>query len=203
MTRLSRHLHGWCITPGCTYPESFVSLRPFFRILCPACMVLLRVHAAARGTCHVARGATGQTPSSFRRFGASFGVCYDRIGPSVPELLTKVLGQTDTHTDKQARPSCKNPPCPEEISIHQNGLTPILLHYDFELEAICFEPLVSRYISFVLMQFQVIKFIEAGDVTHRRRGQNRNEEFRDFFQVFYTENFFDPNLCILAYFVQK
>ena len=23
-------------------------------------------------------------------------------------------------------------------------------------------------------------FIEAGDVTHRRQGQNRNEEFRDF-----------------------
>ena len=49
------------------------------------------------------------------------------------------------------------------------------LHFDFELEAICFEPLVSRYISFVLMQFRVIMFIEAGDVTHRRRGQNRNE----------------------------
>ena len=31
------------------------------------------------------------------------------------------------------------------------------------------------------MQFRVIMFIEAGDVTHRRRGQNRNEEFRDFF----------------------
>ena len=29
--------------------------------------------------------------------------------------------------------------------------------------------------------FRVIMFIEAGDVTHRRRGQNRNEEFRDFF----------------------
>ena len=88
---------------------------------------------------------------------------------------------THPQTDKQARPSCKNPPYPEEISIHQNGLTSILLHYDFELEAICFEPLVSRYISFVLMQFRVIMFIEAGDVTHRRRGQNRNEEFRDFF----------------------
>ena len=49
--------------------------------------------------------------------------------------------QTDRQTDKQARPSCKNPPYPEEISIHQNGLTPILLHYDFEQEALCFEPL--------------------------------------------------------------
>ena len=32
-------------------------------------------------------------------------------------------------------------------------------------------------------------FIEAGDVTHRRRGQNRNEEFRDFF-CFLHQNFF-------------
>ena len=31
---------------------------------------------------------------------------------------------TDWLTDKQARPSCKNPPYPEEISIHQNGLRP-------------------------------------------------------------------------------
>ena len=114
----------------------------------PAKVFLLRVHAAARGTCHVARGATWQTPSSFRRFGASFGVCRVQIGPSVPELFTKVLGQTYPQTNRR-RPSCKNPPYPEEISIHQNGLTPILLHYDFELEAICFEPLVSRYISFV------------------------------------------------------
>ena len=42
---------------------------------------------------------------------------------------------THPPTHKQARPSCKNPPYPEEISIHQNGLTPILLHYDFELVA--------------------------------------------------------------------
>ena len=48
------------------------------------------------------------------------------------------------------------------------------------------------------MQFRLVMFIEAGDVTHRRRGQNRNEEFRYFFQVFYTENFFDQNLFILA-----
>ena len=31
---------------------------------------------------------------------------------------------TDWLTDKQAPPSCKNPPYPEEISIHQNGLRP-------------------------------------------------------------------------------
>ena len=46
--------------------------------------------------------------------------------------------------------------------------------------------------------FRVIMFIEAGDVTHRRRGQNRNEGLSKNFKVFYTENFFDPNLCILA-----
>ena len=104
----------------------------------------------------------------------------------------------DTHPDKQAPPSCKNPPYPEEISIHQNGLTPILLHYDFELEAICFEPLVSRSLSFVIHLFRLVMFIEAGDVTHRRRGQNRNEEFSKNFQVFYTGNFFYPNLFILT-----
>ena len=65
----------------------------------PAKVFLLRVHAAAHGTCHVASGATWPTPSSFRRFGASFGVCRVRIGPSVPELFTKVLGQTDRLTD--------------------------------------------------------------------------------------------------------
>ena len=35
-------------------------------------------------------------------------------------------------------------------------------------------------------------FIEAGDVTHRRRGQNRNEGLSKNFQVFYTEIFFWP-----------
>ena len=164
-------------------------------------MVSLRVHAAARGTCHVARGATWQTPSSFRRFGASFGVCRVQIGPSVRPLFTKVLGHTDTLTDwltNRRRPSCKNPPYPEEISIHQNGLTPILLHYDFELEAICFEPLVSRSLVSFFDTFRLVMFIEAGDVTHRRRGQNRNEEFSKNFKVFYTENFFYPNLFILT-----
>ena len=34
-------------------------------------------------------------------------------------------------------------------------------------------------------------FIEAGDVTHRRRGQNRNEGLSKNFQVFYTK-FFGP-----------
>ena len=44
-------------------------------------------------------------------------------------------------------------------------------------------------------QFRVIMFIEAGDVTHRRRGQNRNEEFRDFSQVFYSI-FFSTQICL-------
>ena len=49
------------------------------------------------------------------------------------------------------------------------------------------------------MQFRVIMFIEAGDVTHRRRGQNRNEEFRDFFlsnfiKVFYINFFLTENV---------
>ena len=46
--------------------------------------------------------------------------------------------------------------------------------------------------------FRVIMFIEAGDVTHRRRGQNRNEGLSKNFKVFYTKFFFDPNLFILA-----
>ena len=56
------------------------------------------------------------------------------------------------------------------------------LHFDFELEAICFEPLSFVFHSFrFFYQFRLVMFIEAGDVTHRRRGQNRNEEFRDIF----------------------
>ena len=38
-------------------------------------------------------------------------------------------------------------------------------------------------------------FIEAGDVTHRRRGQNRNEGLSKNFQVFYTENFL-TQICL-------
>ena len=88
---------------------------------------------------------------------------------------------------------------PSGINLRSSEWTSsILRHYDFGLEAICFEPLVSRYISFVLMQFRLVMFIEAGDVTHRRRGQNRNEGLSKNFQVFYTENFFDPNLFILT-----
>ena len=39
-------------------------------------------------------------------------------------------------------------------------------------------------------------FIEAGDVTHRRRGQNRNEEFRDFFSKFFTPKTFLTQICL-------
>ena len=105
---------------------------------------------------------------------------------------------THPQTDKQARPSCKNPPYPEEISIHQNGLTPILLHYDFELEAICFEPL-SFVLSFsfvFLCNFELVMFIEAGDVTHRRRGQNRNEGLSKNFLSFLHRKFFLTQICV-------
>ena len=94
---------------------------------------------------------------------------------------------TDPLTDKQARPAgrpiwIRSPYTAGRVEISIQRMDFVhSLHFDFELEAICFEPLVSRYISFVLMQFRLVMFIEAGDVTHRRRGQNRNEEFRDFF----------------------
>ena len=88
---------------------------------------------------------------------------------------------------------------PSGINLRSSEWTSsILRHYDFGLEAICFEPLVSRsLVSFFIIHFE-LSFIEAGDVTHRRRGQNRNEGLSKNFQVFYTENFFDPNLFILA-----
>ena len=118
--------------------------------LCPVSVVLLRVHAAARGTCHVARGATWQTPSSFRRFGASFGVCYVRIGPSVPAAINE-SPWTHWQTDWQTgfRPSCKNPPYPEEISIHQNGLSPILLQLRFWTRGHMFRAISFEIISLV------------------------------------------------------
>ena len=46
------------------------------------------------------------------------------------------------------------------------------------------------------MQFRLVMFIEAGDVTHRRRGQNRNEGLSKNFQVFYTEIFL-TQICLL------
>ena len=65
--------------------------------------------------------------------------------------------------------------------------------------AISFEiSFVSRSLVSFSHTFRLVMFIEAGDVTHRRRGQNRNEEFRDFFQVFLHQIFFYPNLFILT-----
>ena len=48
------------------------------------------------------------------------------------------------------------------------------------------------------MQFRLVMFIEAGDVTHRRRGQNRNEDCRKISKFFTPKFFFDPNLFILT-----
>ena len=143
LTPRGRDLHGTCIPPGCTYPESFMSLRLSVRRFGPSCMVLLRVHAAARGTCHVARGATWQTPSSFRRFGASFGVCRVQIGRAVPELLTKVLGHTDKLTHRHTNTiGPMHFSIPSGINLRSSEWTSsILRHYDFGLEAICFEPI--------------------------------------------------------------
>ena len=105
----------------------------------------------------------------------------------------------DTHPDRQTGPAELQKSTLPRRNLHSSEwTTSILLHYDFELEAICFEPLVSRSLCFVFHLFRLVMFIEAGDVTHRRRGQNRNEGLSKNFQVFYTENFFDPKLFILA-----
>ena len=110
--------------------------------------------------------------------------------------------QTDQLTNRPANYIKLTVPGREEISIRRMDFVHSP-HYDFELEAICFEPLVSRSLCFVFHLFRLVMFIEAGDVTHRRRGQNRNEGLSKNFQVFTPKKFFDPNLCILAYFVQK
>ena len=137
LTRRGHHLHGTSAVPGCIYPESFRSLRPSLRKKCPAHVVFVRVHAAARGTCHVPRGATRPTPSSFRRFGASNGVCPVRIGFADPELLTKVLGQTHTHTHihtNTIRPMSIS--IPSGVNLRSSEwTTSILRHYDFGLVA--------------------------------------------------------------------
>ena len=144
-----------------------------------------------RGTCrHVTKAIV--LPALWRIFW-----CLSRLNPTIRSAAIHKSPWTNWQTDwltNRRRPSCKNPPYPEEISIHQNGLTPILLHYDFELEAICFEPLVSRSLVSFFNTFRVIMFIEAGDVTHRRRGQNRNEEF--FFPSFLHRKFFLTQICL-------
>ena len=138
MTRLRRHLHGTHPTPGCTYPERLGSRTPpVWAVPRPKCFCygFTRRHVA-RATWHVA-----PRDKRHRRSGALAHLLVFVASKSDQPFRSYSRKSLDTHPDKQARPSCKNPPCPEEISIHQNGLTPILLHYDFELEAICFEPL--------------------------------------------------------------
>ena len=151
MTPRGRHLHGTCIPSGCTYPESFMSLRLSVRRFGPSCMVFAK--GSRGGTWHVPRGTWRHVtnaivvPALWRIFW-----CLSRPNRTVRSGAIHKSPWTDTPTyilTNRLRPSCKNPPYPEEISIHQNGLSPILLHYDFELEAICFEPLVSRSLSFV------------------------------------------------------
>ena len=81
--------------------------------------------------------------------GASFGVGPVRIGFADPELLTKVLGHTHTDpltnrlTNRPAAFRFAHPTRPSGNLHSSEWTTSILLHYDFELEAICFEPLVS------------------------------------------------------------
>ena len=103
--------------------------------------------------------------------------------------------QTDTHTNSIGPMHIS---IPSGINLRSSEwTTSILRHYDFELEAICFEPLVSfsytfRHIWFsFLCNFVLYSFIEAGDVTRRRRCQNRSEEFRKI-SKFFAPNFFLP-----------
>ena len=101
------------------------------------------------------------------------------------DRLTHIL------TDRQTGPAELQKSTLPRGNLHSSEwTTSILLHYDFELEAICFEPLVSRSLSFVFHIFRLALFIEAGDVTHRRRGQNRNEGLSRFFPSFLHRKFF-------------
>ena len=68
--------------------------------------IFRRVHAAARGTCHVARGATWPPPSSFRRSGASNEPSPVRIGPAVPALFTKPVSSLATFMPQYCREQC-------------------------------------------------------------------------------------------------
>ena len=111
-----------------------------------------------------------------------------------------MLEHTDTHTHKHIRPMSIS--IPTGVNLRSSEwTTSILRHYDFGLEAICFEPLVSfsytfRHISFsFLCNFVLYSFIEAGDVTRRRRCQNRSEEFRKI-SKFFAPNFFFTQICL-------
>ena len=59
----------------------------------------------------------------------------------------------------------------------------------FEIIKFCFSLVSFSY------TFRLLMFIEAGDVTHRRRGQNRNEEFRDFSYFFSPKFLLAWHLC--------
>ena len=58
--------------------------------------IFRRVHAAAHGTCQVARSATWPPPSSFPRSGASNAPSLVRIGPAVPALFIGHLSFTNS-----------------------------------------------------------------------------------------------------------
>ena len=128
------------------------------------------------GTWHVPRGTWRHVtnaivvPALWRIFW-----CLSRPDRTVRSGAIHESPWTDIHTHRQTGPAELQKSTLPRGNLHSSEwTTSILLHYDFELEAICFEPLVSRsLVSFYA--FRLVMFIEAGDVTHRRRGQNRNE----------------------------
>ena len=100
LTPRGRHLHGTCITPGCIYSESFVSLRCSVRRFGPSCLVLLRVPQR-----HVLPRATWrhETNAIFRRFCASFGVCHVRRHVELLTVLEHVTrGATLTTNERKS-----------------------------------------------------------------------------------------------------
>ena len=96
------------------------------------------------GTWHVPRGTWRHVtnaivvPALWRIFW-----CLSRPDRTVRSGAIHKSPWTHIRTDKQARPSCKNPPYPEEISIHQNGLRPfffitILNEKIFTIQHVCY-----------------------------------------------------------------
>ena len=151
MTRLRRHLHGTCPLPGRTFPESF---SPRTLPVWAAALLEIFSKGSRGGTWHVPRGTWRHVtnaivvPALWRIFW-----CLSRPDRTVrsagaineKSLDRQILGQTGP------RPSC--------------DITPILLHYDFELT------LTDK---------------QAGPVTLHIAGSGSKS------LVFYTENFFDP-----------
>ena len=96
-------LRGWFAEWHTTQTKALLTwkfrLAATSRLGCSPDSIFPRGHAAARGTCLVARSATWPPPSSFRRSGASNEPSLVRIGPAVPALFTKPLRPlTPTHT---------------------------------------------------------------------------------------------------------